>query len=518
MLKYLSLSLFLLPVSYALGQKVTINWGPESKTELTYYSFVRGQGSDMIKLCFEENRKSILPVITGYNNNLQEQATNSITVNEDGIKFDQFLSLQNNLFFFTNKYDKKAKTTSFFCQPLNIKTFKPEGSNMDLGTFDAVKKSEQSTVDYSISKDSSKVLMMGLSPYSKNEAEKYYLAVYDNKMTKLWSNTVELPYKDKYVDILSNIVTNDGQVGIVLKHYENETLKEDVRKNGKKAPSYTTKLLLYSKGDSKPHEFKIDIGDKFVHTLSLADEDGKDLVLFGLYQLKAEGNVNGYFLAKVNSSTKKVTLNNLNAFPEALLSLVKKDKQGSDKEKDPGLGDNFKFVRAVSRNNGDKDYLLEFRYSRLITVRTQYSSYSYWLHTFGDIIDINVKPDGKHVLARIPKYQQAMDDSKFLSFKALPYKDKLLFFYNDDNKNLQRDLSEKPEEIKFGKENATFAMATIDADGNVSRSVLINSKETKFTTAVNVSFRVAENKIALYASKGGRFSKSKDMIGLLEVN
>ena len=176
------------------------------------------------------------------------------------------------------------------------------------------------------------------------------------------------------------------------------------------------------------------------------------------------------------------------------------------------------FVKLITRENGDKDYILEYRYSAVVTGSSTYGgSYSYRMFIYGDIIDINIKANGSTVMARIPKYQIAVNDSKFVGFEALPYKDKLLLVYNDDNKNLEKKLSEKPEELKLGKDNATLAMATIDANGNVNRSILINSKQTKFTSAMNVSFAISNNQIALYASKGGLFTKAKDMVGLLEL-
>ncbi len=520
MKKIICSTLFIVLTSqYSKSQDVSITWSPESKTELSYYSFVKGKGSDLIKLCFEKTTRNILPVVTRYDNNLEEQTVNNITVDEKGIKFDNFLSVKDRLFFFTNFYDKDSKATSFYCQPLDIKTFEASSPNIELGTFDSHNKKTQASARYSFSKDSTKILMVSLSPYEANENEKYYIAVFDNKMAKLWENTVELPYKDKYVEILGKIVTNEGKVGVLLKHYDSETTKEGVRKDGKRAPSYTTKLLLYSKGENTPREFIINTDGKFIHTLKIAEENDNNISLFGLYQTKPEGNVNGYFVVEINKKTNEVKVNNTTAFPSDLLETVKNDKQGSDSERDPGLGYDFEFVKTLTRANGDKDYLLEYRKSFVGTSGNMNGGYSYsfMVYKYGDIIDINIKPNGKNIITRIPKLQVAVGYDLFIGLQALTYKNKLLVFYNDDNKNLEKDLSNKPEELKLGKENATLVMATIDDNGDFTRDVLINRKETKFTTAVNVSFAIDKNKIALYAMKGGLFTTTKDMIGILEV-
>ncbi len=508
--KFITFSFLAASAIAAHAQSVTLTWSAESKTDVTYNSFVRGSSGDFIKLCFEEKGRDITPIMTGYNAKLSEVATNTLYVDQDNVKFDRLLSLKENLFFFTNIYDKKSKTTSFYCQPLDIKTFKNKGQNIALGTMEAIKKSAQSSVSYQLSEDSTKVLMMGLSPYSKAEAEKYYMGVYDEKMTKLWDKTIELPYKDKDVIIFGQLITNDGKVAVLIKHFDSQTNKEDIRKAGKKVPSYKTKLLLYSKDQAAPHEFLINIGDKFVHTLDIALEKNNELTLFGTHQQKSDGNVNGYFITKINTATNAVSSANINNFPEALLELVKTDKQGSDSERDGGLGTSFDFVKRVSRENGDQDFILE--YKRVYRVTSKYVSYLVFEH--GDIIDINVKTNGTNVITRIPKFQQTALNNDFLSFKALPYKDKLLLFYNDDDGNLEQSLDKKPEKFAltplFNK--ASFTMAAIDGAGNLTRSLLMDKKQSKYITAINVSLPIEKNKLALYAVRG-----RKDMIGYLEV-
>lgn len=44
--------------------------------------------------------------------------------------------------------------------------------------------------------------------------------MYDTDLKKLWEQTVELPYLDKYIDILDHVVTNEGKVGVLIKHYD----------------------------------------------------------------------------------------------------------------------------------------------------------------------------------------------------------------------------------------------------------------------------------------------------------
>ena len=530
MKKMVFMLLLALPAANLSAQKVTINWGEESKKELEFRSFVKGAGSDMVKLCFDVKKKGFFgskstytPVLTRYSDKLAEQAERVIEADEDGVVFNAMLSIKGKLFLFTSQYDKDSKTTSYYCQPLNIQTLNPDGKMINMGTFDAVKKTNQSSVGYEFSKDSSKVLMFGNNAVKKNENEKYFIKVLDNNMMKLWDKTIELPYKDKFVSIEDQLVTNEGKVGVLIKHYDQEVTKEAIRKDGEKIPAYKTKLLVYDKDNANPTEYVLDIGNKFVHTLQLADDNINNLLLFGMYKEKNNGYITGFFTATFDKKSNSVTTKNLNQFPQSLVEQIKIDKQGSDKESDPGLSRVFRLSDVTDREDGSRDFVLEYSSEVYVPPSSYYNGTTYvttggyWMYNYGDIIDINLKTDGKAVIARIPKMQTSRDVRYFSNFKTLAYHNKLLVFYNDDDDNIDRDIEKKPDPLhKFNK--SVFVMGVISDNGAVSREILFRNKDNKLTTATRECMRIDKNRIGLYAQKlGGIFSSAKDMIGIMEI-
>jgi len=530
-MKKLVFSLILFPAAFfSSAQKVVINWGEESKKELTFGSFVNGNGADMIKLCFEIKKKGFMgknststPVLTRYSDKLSELAERVIEADESGIIFNNLLSIKGKVFLFTSQYDNDSKSTTYYCQGLNIQTLNPDGKSINLGTFDAYKKSSQASVGYELSKDSTKVLMFGNSAYKKNENEKYYIGVLDNKMTKLWNKTIELPYKDKFVAIEDHLVTNDGRVGVLIKHYDQEVSKEAILKDGSKVPSYKTKLLLYDQNNEKPVEYLLELNNKFVHTLQLVNDNSDNLVLFGLYKEKYNGYISGFFTATFDKNSNTATTKNINQFPQELVEQIKIDRQGSDKEKDPGLSHVFRLAAVVDRTNGSTDFILEYSSEVYVPPSSYMTSTGwvnrpgYWKYDYGDILDINLQQDGKSVIARIPKMQSSVNVRFFSNFKALPYNDKLLVFYNDDDDNIDREIEKKPDPLhKFNK--SVFVMGSIDKAGNVSREVLFRNKDNKLTTAVRECMQIDKKRIGLYAQKlGGLFTSGKDMVGIMEI-
>ncbi|MFL9482475.1 hypothetical protein ACI6Q2_06815 [Chitinophagaceae bacterium LWZ2-11] len=517
-------------LNFAGAQKVKVNWGEESKTELEYKSFVNGSGTDMIKLCFENKytvlgaKKSITPTLVRYDEKLAEKNAKKFEVDDKNIKFDNLLSIKGRLYMFTNQYDPSSKITGFYCQPINITTLALEGTPINLGSFDAINKSTQSSVGYEISKDSSKILMFGLAPSSKKDNEKYYMGVYDYNMNKLWGRTVELPYKDKFIEVLGQLVTNEGKVGVIIKHYDQEVSKESILKDGSRSPSYKTKFLVYEDESTNPAEYELNLNNKFVHAIQVTDESNDNLVLFGLYKEKYNGYVSGFFINSISKITKEVLTKKMEAFPATLIEQIKIDKQGSDKEKDPGLASEFKLTEVVTRNDSSRDYILEYYKATLkqhITSRPgqfDYRNESYWEYNYGDIIDVNIKPAGSVVITRIPKMQNSKNIQIYSSFKAMPYKNKLLLFYNDTDGNIDRDLSKKPDDF-HNFQKSVFSMAVVDAKGNLTRSILSDYKDTKLITAIKECKRIDNKRLGLYAQKlQGFFSWGRDMVGILQVD
>lgn len=501
---------FSTPSIYA--QEQIINWGEESKNEITHHSFVRGAQNDFIKLGFEKKNSTILPQISRFDGALKEVASSDITASEKGMKFDDFLSVKGNLHFFSNLYDSKTKSTTFYCQPYDIKTLKTKGNSIDLGTFGAIKKKSQSSSAYILSQDSTQILMFGLSPYSKNDNEKYYIGVYNEVMQKQWESTVELPFKDKFVKILSTIVTNNGSVGILIKNYDKNTDEEYIKENKTKVPSYSVKLLLYSKNSKTPQEFTFDTG-KFISSLSLVTEDNNQIELFGLCGNLPNDLITGFFTAKIDKTSYKVTASQISDFPESLFKQLKIDDQGED-GKEPGLSADFRFCDYIKRENGSKDYFLQFYNSALVRTSSSYTT----IYTYGDIIDINCNTEGKIAINRIPLNFKSSMTKIFGGFQVLTKNNSLYLMYIDNEKNLNQEINKKPNAPgMFSK--IMLVSAKLDEKNILTREPFFRLRLGDFLVAPNASFRMSDTKLALYSTKFNllTFGASKDKIGTLEL-
>lgn len=529
-MKYLFSLIVLLAGLPAFCQKIDIKWSEESKNELNFTAFVLAPGNKTIKLC-ESIHKGLLkktstPVLSLFDEKLNLVTEYEYPLNDENQKVEDLVNIKGKIFLFTSLYDKGEKTTNYYCQELDTKKLATKGKNISMGTFDAVNRKNQSNISLEYSADTSKVLAFSLAPYVKKENQKYFINVFDSAMRKIWSKEITLPYTDKYVDVSDYLVTNDGTVGVVIKNYDKEVVKDKVKVDGENVPGYKTKLLLYNKNGTEPKEILIDMGNLFVNSLQITNDINGSLYLFGLYRNTYNGFITGYFTVIVDKNTGEVKKDITEAFSNDLVKLISTDNQGSDREKDPGISGNFRLKDKIKRMDGSVDFILEYyrveeRKSQsggvgglvggVVSVGYTPVIYTYY---YGDIIDIYIKNNGSSVVTRIPKLQISTS-TIYSHYLAMPLQNKLVILYNDDKDNLTRDLNRRPDPVtNFNK--CAMALTVIDADGKFTREMVADNKEMELTTCPGVSGVLDNNRIAIYAMKGkGLFSASKDMVGII---
>jgi hypothetical protein len=499
------------------AQNGKLVWGDiEKKSRLSpsMAQFLPGQGKEVITLGFISQRRNITPVLSRFDEKLNQIAEKELYANDKDVNFTGMFSLKGNLVMFTKQYDKDDKYTTLNATQIDSKTLGVINSK-EVGKFEAISKRKQADISLRSSPDSSYVLVYADAPYKKNENEKFFMSVWDRTMNKQWEKMITLPYADKYVVIDEFLVSNEGEVYIMFKHYDKEVSREKVRENGENVPSYKYKMLIYGK-DDKPREHVLDFQNKFVHEVSLQFNADGNITMLGLYRNKYNGYVSGSFMAMFDKDTKKVTMKKMEQFPlDNLLTYIKKDNMGSAKE-DGGLSGRFRIMGTNKRNDGSVDLLTELNY--MYIVRSYNSSThtyrEYPVYVAGDIVVINYKKDGKVVYTRVPKNQRQTYTNDCVSFKWMNQGNNLLLFYNDSKKNLKRDLEKSPKSM--GKTNKTeFVMAVVSDKGNLNRQSIFSNKGMDVTAKVPITGSIAPNTFLIYAEKRHQLAKTRVQFGSL---
>lgn len=521
--------LFLVFACFGYTQKPNIYLTPESKYERMLGNIYEIDNGNFLKLSYEVNASiavfgiggevKLTPYLTICDAKFNDIKTAKLLADEEGYHIVGLKRLQENFYYITSKFNKEDKSTEYFAQKINVKSLEKEGSVINLGAFEYVNKGlffsykSESNVTFKYSSDSSKIALIASKPYNKKENEKYYIAVYDKSFKKKWEKTVEMPYLDKYVKQLDAFVTNEGDAGVIIKHYDKDVVKEAIKENGVKVPAYSIKLIIYPHTGGAEKEILINTDNKFLNTIRLKSDNNNSLAFFGLYTSKDGGKITGYFISSLDLANYNTKLQKMDQFPESLIDLVDKDGQASNGKSDPGLDEYFNIIGSNYRNDGSIDILLE--YFKVTEYKAErYTSYTY---TYGDIIVINTTKNNQVTYTRIPRNQDLSATHVMAAgTDYINYKNKLCVFFNDDKDNIDRDLSKKPDKCTNMKKSV-LAMVVVDEKGEFSRQVLIDNRENDSKICMDQCQKLGDGKFFLYAKRLGVFAKSRDVYGLLTL-
>lgn len=523
--------LFILWASFSIvkGQNVTVNWGPELKTKRSFVvqSIVHGDKTGFYVLKGKVNMASaygaayasmfsfglahtkikVTQFIEKYDNKFNLVFSKDFTSAIPGYDYDDMFWSKNRMMVFSTQYDKSSKTNTAYETHMD-KNGEVANKNTKLMSLDIEKKRDKGAFDFEYSPDTSKILVYAFAPSKKDDNQKINFKVFDNDMKIMWSKDVTLPYKDKMIDISSYRVTNDGDVYLLIKHYDNEKVfaKESKKEGGERVANYKYEILSYSKGENGK-TFTLDLDGKFVNQAHLSVGAGGNISVVGFYSLKG-GYMSGIFYVVVDKETKQVVTSSTKSFSKELLDVFGKKDVNKTKSKggDLALSSTFKFRDIISREDGGVLVLAENYYVTEVTYTDSkgHTTTRYYYH-YNDIIAINISPKGDiEWLTRIPKVQVGGAPGGLLSFSCM-VNDKVYIIYND-NKTNEGKTDAKTEKIKYmTPKTAATVLVTLDDNGKISKKNLFDLKEQKVSPLPALCTQIDRNTMLLYSQRGKKY-------------
>lgn len=225
-------NLFILLLISLLGKSVfgqemhsyTIDWGKETKTKKIFFDrMIAITDEGYYALSYKYRTFSFDYYLTKYNNKyntLKSEEAFAEIKKEEADVFD-YLFAGGNLYQFSTLKDNKIKKTFLLVQTVNLSTMQPNKDIKKISTIDYSDHSRWNNGDFQViaSKDSSKILVVSVLPYDKDEPEMFGIDVYNENMELLWNKKVKLPYADNLFDLSKFIVSNSGGVYVLGKLY-----------------------------------------------------------------------------------------------------------------------------------------------------------------------------------------------------------------------------------------------------------------------------------------------------------
>ena len=512
--------------SHLMAQKVQVDWSGMNKESVwapDLSNVVPGQGDEFITLHHKSGGLGVdtkyTATFTRYDRHFNPVLEKELFDGKQKVHVKSLRNMKGNLWLFTQEFETHG--LSIASQTLQAVAVDPTtleaGTMKDLAAFDYRGKKFGPGISVETSDDNSYLLVFANEPYNKDEDKRYYMGIWDDKLNKQWERTVSLPYSHQFIDLCGHQISNGGDVYLLYRKYEKEITFLPFSGIVENASPYAYKILVYSKDDSLPHEYTVDMKGKFVHQAILDIDKNGNVRVLGLYKNSFDGRVIGSFVAVLDKGAGQAVIKKIDAFPgDNLLSRVAADGCGSADPVNPGLDPEFKLVGSDERADGSIDLLVEYTaqshhsgvnlMTSSIQEQTTYKTY--------DVVVTSFKKDGRIIYTHLPKKQEEVLLWSHISIRYMTHDNDLVVFYNDNKKNVTGDFSQQAID-SLG--NSVFVMATINEVGSVQRQVVFSNDDPEMMTDMWRCDPVGKDAMFLYVYKVGKLLRSKYQYGLLTV-
>lgn len=353
------------------------------------------------------------------------------------------------------------------------------------------------------SKDNSKVLVQYRNkPTVKKDTKSWDIinvSVFDNQLNKIWRKQYTMPYTERRMNFINNMIDNNGNVFITSKVYHDDSNKDKKHRKDKEA-NYHIELFEINSSLDKIKTTKIRLDDKFINGINMFQLPNKEIILSGYYNKGKElENADGLFIYKINQKGEFINKKYYEIPLEILNQYVKnKTKKKNNKKGKAEAG--FLILQDVLYSKDNSLILIgEVQYKKWHKTKSSHSFYGgYYTFHYEDILITKIKSDGKlEWMKKIPKRQAGGASKSGMSYTYYNYNGNHYIIYLDNVKNINLPLNKIPA-------------GHSDGSGGYLTSVKINNKTGEIKKESILDLRKIKKGIVAYQFKTDRIVKIKD--------
>ena len=545
-MKKINLFLFV----FILGIQILVAQNKIEKVSLTYGEELADDKQKIVKIIGESNNKIFALAIKGkedYFIKIFESGSMKLIssspivipqISDKEIDFEEIFLLNDNLYVIGSVYNKKDKIFNLVATQVSDKGVL---SKNPIVLFDAevAKKSSRGDFYFKLSPDEGALLVMHTSLFSKEDAVKYEIKLFDDKMGTLFSNTEKVKFDDSKKDYeftISDFEVNfqDDVFLVVNESYRDSKKKEQIEK---------FEIHAFKRNNGyKKEVVNVDIKGKEIINCKMISTNKNTLKIVGFYSSvrengKANKELKGVYNATIDLNTNSYSNVKFNEFDyntKVKLLGERKAKKGKD------VKPYYNITTIIEKNDGGLIVLSEFQFvyvgrsSGIGPLAATPVTY-----TKNEIIITSLKADGTFEWGNVlPKEQSATVTTLSIGFGmaggsgsfavggsiqipltqlgkgpeylgAIPiYKNgQLNLIFNDNVKN--KGITNIDEIKSLGNyNNAIPTLFIFDSNGNITRKDPEEVVKNELVLRPGVYYRKSDKEFIVYSSR-----KSKDKLG-----
>jgi len=377
-----------------------------------------------------------------------------------------------------------------------------------VGMFFGISYGGTTKFDLQTSEDESKILIQYRNkPLVRKDTKSWdiiHVEVYDLDMKKSWDKQYTMPYTERRMNFLDDMVDNDGNIFMVTKVFHDDSNKDKKRRRDEKA-NYHIELFELNSSLEKIKTSKISLDDKFINGISLFQAGNKDIICAGYYNKgKSLGSADGVYTYKINQKGElidkfyyEIPLEILNLYVKNRTKKknAKKDKKG---KAEAGY---LNLKELVYSKDGSLILIGEVVY----TVYHYTKNGGYYTYHYEDMIITKVNTDGSFSwMKKVPKRQRGLKGKGGMSYTYFNANGNHYLIYLDNVKNFNLPTDKIPALHSDGK-------------GGYLTAVKINDKTGELVKGSILDFRKIKGDIVAYQFNTDRIVKIKDNEFFVEV-
>ena len=461
-------------------------------------------------------------------------------ISDKEVDFEDIFLLNGKLYAVGSVYNKKEKIFSLIGVEISEKGILSK-TTIPLFNSEVAKKSERGGFYFKLSPDENSILIMHTSRFPKEDAVKYEVKLFDNKMATLFSSEEKVNFDDSRKDY--EFIIADFEL-----NFQNDVflvINESYRDSKKKEKIEKFEIHAFKKANAyKKEVIDINIKGKEIINCKMISTVKNTLQLVGFYSSvrengKANKELKGVYNATINLATNtndNLKFNEFDYQTKVKLLGERKAKKGKD------VKPLYNIANIIEKNDGGLIVLSELQF---IYVGSSSGfgplAFTPVTYTKNEMIVTCLKPDGSLEWSNVlPKEQSATVTTLSLAFGfggsngnftvggailipltqmgkgpeylgAIPiYKNGMLnIIFNDNAKNKGITDIEKIKSLG-NYNNAVPSLFIFDNTGKITRKDPEEVIKNELVIRPGIYYRKTENEFIIYSSR-----KKQDKLGRL---